>query len=78
MYFQYQIIMTMIVRKDWVVSQGAPLTQGCGKEDLGGGLHRVPTCLYGTPGISSGGPCHSQVGTCSEAARTRQPIAPHS
>lgn len=55
MYFQYQIIMTMIVRKDWVVSQGAPLAQGCGKEDRGGGLHRVPTCLYGTPGISSGG-----------------------
>lgn len=31
MYFQYQIIMTMIVRRDWVVSPGMVLAGGVGR-----------------------------------------------
>ena len=35
LYFQYQIIMTMIVRKDWVVSPGDPGVWGGGRLDPG-------------------------------------------
>lgn len=34
LYFQYQIIMTMIVRKDWVVSPGVHLARGRGEEGV--------------------------------------------
>nr|KAF6275404.1 fatty acid desaturase 2 [Myotis myotis] len=64
MYFQYQIIRTMIVRKDWVVSRRAPWAGACGG-GLGGGPRgcAVPSCLWwGRAGGS--GPDISFWGSC--------------
>lgn len=62
MYFQYQIIMTMIVRKDWVVSHAAWLARECGEggswgERPPGPLHCASVYLCGAPGISRRGGC---------------------
>lgn len=75
MYFQYQIIMTMVVRKDWVVSQGAPLGRRCGNEDRGACTVSSHVSM-GPQASPLGVPGHSQGGTCSEAARTWRPLHP--
>lgn len=67
LYFQYQIITSMIVHRDWVVSPGGPGVWG------GGRLRRVdPGGLQGPWHLLLGWlPCHPQEGTSSEAARSQ-------
>lgn len=81
LYFQYQIIMTMIVRKDWVVSQGVHLARGRGVESVPvNGPRRpalCPTYFCGTPAVAalslSGrallGGCQDPGGHCTPPAK---------
>ena len=63
-YFQYQIIMTMIARRDWVVSQGVQLAKG-----VGGTQGQVGPGACPVPPREGGLSCHSQERTSFEAPR---------
>lgn len=71
-YFQYQIISSMILYKQWAVSRGALLAWGVGRRVSGRGACAVPLCASVGPQASPLGVVGCPVtrkGTCSGARR---------
>lgn len=68
MYFQYQIIMTMIVHKNWVVSQGHSWL-GMGRRVTGTGGPGDPTLPPRVPQWSLQGPMHLLPGVAASQER---------